>query len=136
LQCARENADIWRQHPKHAGRWSMIVLERGTHPTFPPGPSWNPILHTETEFRAAVDKYIASIKATRGLTQPAEKRTGDEHFEWLALHHVGKSTYGEINQKYADANGKPDVPAISRAITETANLIGLTLRPGRGRKLR
>jgi hypothetical protein len=66
---------------------------------------------------------------------PTPKKTALVQFEWLALHHVGQWTYLQIARRYGNAKGYPDIAEISKAITRTAKLVGLTLRAGRGRKL-
>ena len=62
-------------------------------PVFPAGPSWDPTQEPEAAFRQRIDTYIASIKATPGITRTPLKRNSPIHFEWLALHHVDGWTY-------------------------------------------
>ena len=112
----------------------MVSTDARWEPVFPMAPSWNPITETEAAFRARMDAYIATCQATPGLVKTPTKETRDS-FEWLALHHVAHWTYDRLAGRYGNEHGYPDGPAISRAITDTAALIGLTLRPGRGRKL-
>jgi hypothetical protein len=50
------------------------------------------------------------------------------HFRWVALHQVEYLTYEQIAQHEQDEAGL-DMSTISRAITTTARLIGVTLRP-------
>ena len=104
-------------------------------PVFPAGPSWDPTKEPEAAFRQRIEKYIASIKGTPGIRRTPLKKNSPIHFDWLALHHVDGWTYDRLLARYQDESGRPELPAISRAVTETADLIGLTLRPGRGRKL-
>ena len=75
-----------------------------------------------------MDAHIASLKRTPGIARTPQKDSDTVHFEWLALHHVGRWTYEPIVERYQDVEGRPDVPAVSRAITETAQLVGLTPR--------
>jgi hypothetical protein len=133
LRAAQHHVTFWRAEPQYAGRW-MTALAEQWHPVFPVGPSWNPITETEAAFRARVDAYIAACLAMPGLTRTPEKEAVTS-FEWLALHHVGQWRYERLARRYGNSKGYPDIPAISRAITDTAALIGLTLRPNRGRKL-
>jgi hypothetical protein len=135
---ARRSAGLhvafWRDHPAYVGRWMIGSFTPTWEPVFPAGPSFNPTTETEAAFRSRVDAYVATCLAAPGLTTTPEKETVT-HFEWLALHHVGKRKYEYLAARYGDRNGYPDIPAISRAIHDTAAMIGLTLRPGRGRKL-
>jgi hypothetical protein len=134
LRAARLHVALWRDEPVTVGHWMPVSMTVQWEPVFPAGPSWNPTTETEAAFRARVDAYIATCRAAAGLTTTPEKDTVTP-FEWLALHHVGRRRYDQLAHQYGNDKGYPDVPAISRAITDTAALIGLTLRPGRGRKL-
>ena len=51
-----------------------------------------------------------------------------KHFRWLALHQVGQLTYEQLAEHEQGESGL-DISTISRALTATATLIGLTLRP-------
>jgi hypothetical protein len=137
LDCARAHAQYWRDDPNLFGHW--IVMVPNWEPIFPNGPSWNPIAETEAAFRARVNAYIAGVKQTPGIKATPEKRgaidPGKEHFEWLALHHVGKWTEAAITEKYQDADRGLNVGSVSEAITKTAELVGLTLRSAPGRRL-
>jgi hypothetical protein len=135
LQTARTHVELWRADPTLAGRWQMVSATARWEPVFPPAPSWNPITESETAFRRRVGAYIAICKQMPGLMSTPTKASLAS-FEWLALHHVGRWTYTKIAAKYSSPEGYPDMPAVSRAIHSTAALIGLTLRPRRGRKLR
>jgi len=104
---------------------------------FPPAPRWNPILQSRTEYHAAIDAYLdacASMATARGWRPAPVKRTA-EHFEWLARHQVAGWTEARIAEHYQTEAGKPDVPGVSRALTETAALVGITLRAAPGRAL-
>lgn len=98
---------------------------------------WNLAEETEALFRGRVETYIGQVKAAageRGWTEAPEKRKLEQHMEWLALYQVGGRTEAEIaTLTNADGENPPDVSTISRAITETARLIGLRLRPAQGR---
>lgn len=126
---------LWRRHPQYGGRWLLFSGEGDWWPDFPTAPTWDPLSEPGEKYRERVEEYIGIVKSTPRLARTPEKRSGDQHFDWLALHHVGGWTYEQLNEKYADANGTPDISAISRAITDTARLANVTLRPGRGRKL-
>ena len=76
-------------------------------------PAWPPYAHFVREKRVE-------------LGEP--KRTL-EHFRWLALYHVEGLTYDELARHEQDKQGHPDPSTISRALTQTAALIGITLRP-------
>ena len=121
------------------GHW--IISGATWEPVFPAGPSWNPTAETEQGFRKRVEGYIRVVKSAPGIKRAPEKRAsrqkvkkikpGQEHFEWLALHHAGRKTEAEIAERYPDGL---NIGSISEAITTTAALIGLTLRPAPGRK--
>jgi hypothetical protein len=132
LQAARGLQTLWCDTP---GVLAFVVATCAWEPVFPPGPTWNPVTESEDAYRIRVDAHIERVKHMAGMIPTPEKRTGTVHFEWTVLHHVGKKRQAEIVEIYQDGSGHPDVSAVSRAITETAALIGLTLRPGRGRKL-
>ena len=133
----RHSIALWRAMPEARGKWLAQKAVGAWIPQSPAPPTWDPTWETEKTYRARIETDIESVKQISGISPAPEKRTGNQHFEWLALHHVGGWKYERINERYADESGKPDIPAIRRAITETAALIGLTLRPGRGRgKLR
>lgn len=133
LDIVRRYAGLWRENPELVGR-AFSVGAVGWEPVFPPGPTWNPIVETEDRFRARVDAYIADVQRTPGITPTPVKRN-EEHFEWLALHHVGSWTYDRVAQRYQDEmTGNPNIAAIGHAITGTAALVGVTLREARGRK--
>ena len=108
LATARLNVGLWRAEPHYAGQWMMMSTTVRWEPVFPVGPSFNPITETEAAFRTRVDDYIATCLATPGLTLTPEKKTL-KHFEWLALHHVGRWKYERIIQR--DGNRKGTRPA-------------------------
>jgi hypothetical protein len=76
---------------------------------------------------ARVDADVAAIEQTPGIKPTPEKRADTTHFEWLAKHHVGGWIYAKIAEQYP--SGSPDVSAISRAVTETAALVGSLFDP-------
>jgi hypothetical protein len=102
-------------------------------PQLPPPPSFNWQRETLDAFKRRLDDYRETMKAMPGIVETPVKRTGNLHFEWLAYHHVDGWTQARISEKYQDENGSPSVPAVSLAITETAALAHITLRPMRGR---
>ncbi len=97
-------------------------------PDFPRfvNPSWNPIEESEASFRARVEEYVRQVKATPGIVAAPTKRNL-EHFEWLALHQVAGWKFTRIAEHYQDEKGL-EVSTVSRAVKETAAIIGLTLR--------
>ncbi|CAN5530559.1 hypothetical protein BH23ACI1_BH23ACI1_31190 [soil metagenome] len=125
---------LWRDVPELAGRWQSAGGVCGWEPVMPPLAAWNPTMETADAYRARVEAHIATAQDQEGYTRTPTKLDG-RHFEWLALSHVGGWTYLQIMEKYQDRNGTPDVSAVSRGVTETAALVGVTLRPKRGRKL-
>jgi hypothetical protein len=134
LKIARDHISRWQILPEAAGKWLMI---EGMHwePVMPVFAAWNPFGETEKALRQRFERYIAQCKATPGLIRTPEKQTGDAHFEWLAMHHAGRLTYEQVEDCLAEKRQHPDRAEISRAINSTAALVGLTLRPRRGRKL-
>ena len=130
---ALRSARLWVQYPDVPGMFGSV-----SRALWEPGalhaPSWDPIKETEAEFRSRVDAYIAACHRTVG-TRPAPDKSNPVHFEWLALHHVGRWSLPRIVERYRREAGSPDITAVSRAITETAALVGLTVRSARGRKL-
>jgi hypothetical protein len=131
---ALRSARLWVQYPDVPGMFGSVSGALW-EPVFLHGPSWDPIKETEAEFRSRVDAYIAACYRTVGI-KPTTEKSNPLHFEWLALHHVGRWSVQRIVERYQDESGSPDTSAVSRAITETAVLVGLKRRPGRGRKLR
>jgi hypothetical protein len=124
---------LWRENPTLAGRWQIVSAAVAWEP-IPAAVSWNPVAETEAAFRERVNTYIAACK--RNGLMPTPTKEDVRHFEWLALHHVaGDYPYQRIVERYQDADGSPDVSAVSRAMKQTAALVGITLRPTRGRKL-
>ena len=98
------------------------------------GRGWDPEMETEAAFRQRVERHIErihTIAAAAGLVRATEKRT-PAHFDWLALYQVRTWTEARIVEKYQNAAGFPDLSGVSRAITKTAALIGLSLRRSRG----
>lgn len=130
---AMSHALLWREQPEMTGRW-LIVTAAGWVPTPKAPPQWDPHVETEAHYRRRQQAYIEDVKRTTGF-EPTPTKSDLRHWEWLALHHVDEWKYEQIHKRYSDPDGSPDIPAISRAITDSARLIGLTLRPGRGRKL-
>jgi hypothetical protein len=65
--------------------------------------------------------------------KPVPEKRNLDHFVWLARYQVGKRTEAQIAEEAQDEHGFPDIPAVSKALTSTAQLIGLQLRPAQGR---
>lgn len=135
LRHARNHVRLWADLPDTVGRWLSYPTIVSWQPIFPAPPSaWSPMSESESAYRARIEAYIATVKATPGATPTPERRKLDEHFEWLALHHVGRLTYEQIADRYYQNDDSPKEKAIGHAITDTAALVGLTLRFARGRK--
>jgi hypothetical protein len=130
---ALRSARLWVQYPDVPGMFGSV-----SRALWEPGalhaPSWDPIKESEAEFRSRVDAYIAACHRTVGM-KPAPDKSNPVHFEWLALHHVGRWSLPRIVERYRSESGSPDISVVGRAITETGSLVGLALRSGRGRKL-
>jgi hypothetical protein len=131
---ALRSARLWVQYPDDPGMFGSVSRALW-EPVFLHGPTWDPIKETEAEFRARVDVYIAACQRTVGV-KPAADKSNPVHFEWLALHHVGRWTLPRIVERYRHESTIPDPSAVSQAIAETAALVGLELRPPRGRQVR
>jgi len=133
VRLARGTAGRIRRLPRLRAAWAIT----GSYwpPDFPPfvNPLWDPIEESERSFRARVEDYVREIKATPGIVPAPKKRSGERPFDWLALHQVGGWTLERIATKYQDRNGHPTESGISRAVSEAAALVGLTLRSGQGR---
>lgn len=114
------NADLWREQPDMTGRWVILT----------PSAQWVPMALWESN-RESLPAFTARMKP---LIKRTPEKHDDRHFEWLALHCVGHQTYTQIVERYQNQDGSPDVSAVSRAITETAALTGVTLPPARGRR--
>lgn len=134
LDCARQIVIRWDGTPD-PNVLAFSVNGDGFWAPMVPAPIWDSTKQTEADYRATIEAYIAEVKALPGFTPTPQKEVGSRHFEWIALHHVGRWTYQQIVHRYQNADGNPNVPAISQGIRDVAGLIGLTLRPSRGRKL-
>ena len=131
-QIARRHAAWWTDQPELIGVW-LTVSVASWEPDFPRCPAWNPIAEPEDTFRARVEAYIAEMKAAPGIARTPIKDADDRHFTWLALHHVGRWPLEKIAEQ-PEAREVLSLSTISEGITSAAALVGLTLRPGRGRK--
>ena len=136
---ALRSARLWVQYPDVPGMFGSV-----SRALWEPGalhaPSWDPIKESEAEFRSRVDAYIAACHRTVG-NKPSPDKSNPVHFEWLALHHVGRWTLQRIVERYRGESpfakspgGKVDLFHVDQAITEAAALVGLSLR--RARKAR
>ncbi|MCC7242409.1 MAG: hypothetical protein IT180_10840 [Acidobacteria bacterium] len=131
---ARRTAHYLRtRHPDEPAAWVFATSYRP--PEFPAlHVTWNPIEEPEQMFRARVESYIATVRATPGLARAPVKRVGpgetlDRDFEWTALYQVGRLTYLAI----AERAGLDDPDPVRMAVASTAAVLGLRLR-GRKRK--
>jgi hypothetical protein len=104
---------------------------------------WEPTMLTWAEFerqaqyemqqyRAHVEEWAAGLGLKPSPEKNAPRRTGDAglHFEWLVRYQVQGWTHQQIathyRRSYATDRRKSD--PVSRALRDTAALIGLTLR--------
>ena len=131
LDVARRHVALWQDIPTLAGRWHLLSRVQWA-PVIPPMAPWDPTVEREAGFDARVKAYKAAVKASP--LRPA-RRVPLRHFEWLARHHVARLTYAQIATRDQNMKGYPDEPAVSDALRALAPLVGVTLRPGRGRKL-
>jgi len=139
LKVAQETADYFRtREPGLPDVW------RGVSASYwgPGGenidpPQWHPDHETEEQYDERVKAYKAMVRqqaTAAGWTDVIEKRNLG-HFLWLARYQVAKWTEKRISEEEQDTQGHPDIPAVSKAVTATARLIGLQLRPAQGRTL-
>ena len=87
---ARRMVQFWRTQQDES-KWPIFwgaLTHSYRPPVVPPFPSWDPTEETEIDVRARFERYLAAVKQTPGLEMTPVKRTL-EHFDWLALHHVG-----------------------------------------------
>lgn len=129
LDSVRGHLLFWREQPELWGRW-LIVTVAAWEPIPPPAPEWNPMIESEAAYRLRHESYVAAVKALPGMSKTPEKQSGDRAFERLALFQVGGVSLADLatNNDGADAL---DISTISKSLSETAKLVGLTLRQGR-----
>jgi hypothetical protein len=145
MQDALHTMDWWVRAPQSTARlqWHPDGWGSMVHEPEPLTLSWQPTLIRWDEFerhaREAMSRYRAEVDAwarERGLERAPEKnaprrsRDPGAHFEWLIRYQVQGWTHAKIAQHYARAYdaAKRSSPTVSRALHETAALIGLTLR--------
>jgi hypothetical protein len=129
---ALRSARLWVQYPDVPGMFGSVPRALW-EPGVLRAPSWDPIKESEAEFRSRVDAYIAACHRTVGIKPTADK-SNPIHFEWLALHHVGRWTLPRIVEHDRNESATPAIAVVNQAITETAALVGITLRRGRKAK--
>ncbi len=83
-------------------------------------------------FTAWLDDYKERTLELRRVEPKAFNKREPQHFVWLVEWQVNELTQDEIASKYQDEEGFA-MSSVSEAITKTAALVGLTLRPERGR---
>jgi hypothetical protein len=127
---ALKHQTLWSENPHLQGKW-LVVTGCAWEPVPPPFPAWNLGAESEAALRERFERYIETCKSSSGITPTPNKNST---FEWLAHHHVGRLTYSQIKDRFP-LQGL-DSGQISREIKSTSELIGLTLRPKPGRKLR
>ncbi len=127
LSTARNHAALWREHPEMRGRWHGFAGFNWE----PPSCVLNRFTESKASFEAREREYIDRLKATSAINPTP--LIPWSHFERLALHHVGGWTLARLADRYANSKGYPDIPALSRELKQTASLVGLTRRKGRGR---
>jgi hypothetical protein len=126
IRTMQHHVNHWREFPRYRGHFlGFIQVYRA--PTWPQAPSWNPNDATEEHYRFEIERYIRTIKKHPEYVA-APKKSEMGHFTWLTLHQVCAWSPARIARERSD---HADVRAISKAIRETANMIGLTPRPAR-----
>ena len=122
--------EAWREHPESRGVIWMWNVPPGTAWDGPAPRPWDPLAETESDYDAYLRRYVSSVRALaegKGLRRTPVKRT-PEHFRWLIDHQVNGMTYAQIAQRYGSASGLADA-SVGQALSDTAALIGLPLRP-------
>ena len=135
IDVARDTLTTWLKYPEHSrGQWADptqgdLVPD---WPNIPLGPlgtqSWDPIFESETAFRSRIEQHILDVRKvaeTTGHIKPREKRNL-KHFSWLVRFQVNEWSAERILNKFLDENA--ELTTITKALRDTANLIGLTLR--------
>lgn len=148
LDDARHTLEWWAQFPQTLS-YSRLYFHpdgcgRMMHELDVPAcPPFEPDEENEHEFDKRVEEWkrrniaaAARLAADRGLkpspVKNAPRGTKDPglHFEWLVRHQCQDWTHEHIARKYRRQFNevKRTSPTVARAINETADLIGLTLR--------
>jgi hypothetical protein len=121
-----------REHPDSRPSW---IFARHSYwmPDIAPleHPVWNSVEEHESSFRNRVERYIEEVRANPAIAKAPTKRAArDRHFEWLALYQVAGLKLERIAERDRDGI---DIGTISRAVTQTAALVGVDLRSVQGR---
>ena len=117
-ESARNHARLWKAHPEFVGRW--FISHGQTQNILPmEKPTWDPAFESETSFRRRVEDYIGQVKKSA----LPEHRSGDLHFEWLALEQVAGLSQVQIADRH---QGAVSESAISQAVSKIAHLVGIT----------
>jgi hypothetical protein len=133
-------ADDWAcESEAYAPDVEMYDHEQAFNFTFDP---WDATIDTRASykkkvgqaFKARLDDYCERMKESHGKGKAYDNRN-QNHFLWLVEHQINGRRYEEIAQLEQDENGL-DFRRISEAINPLAEMLGLTLRPARGRSAR
>jgi hypothetical protein len=117
-ETALTHARLWKATPEWKGRW--LIVHGNVRNMLPMDkPIWDPAFESEAGFRRRVEEYIRQVKETA----LPDVRSGDLHFEWLALAQVGGFPQVDIANRL---NGSVSESAISQAIGKVAELVGVT----------
>lgn len=133
------NADWACESEAYAPDVEMYDHEEAFTFTFDP---WDAAIDTQAAYKkkavealkASLENYCERLKRLRGDGKAFVNRNS-EHFKWLVEHQVNGRRYEEIAQMEQDKNGI-EIRRISEAVTPLAKMLGLTLRPARGRYAR
>jgi hypothetical protein len=126
--CARE---------EYAPDVEMYEDERAFHFTFDP---WDAALDTRASYKKKVgdsfklwlEDYCERIEESHGDGNKAYDSRKPDHYVWLVEHQINGRRYEYIAEHYQGEKGL-EFRNISEAINRLAKLIGLTMRPTRGR---
>jgi hypothetical protein len=134
------NVDDWAcESEAYAPDVEMYDHEQAFKFTFDP---WDAAIDTQAAYKKKIGEafkdrlkdYCERMKESRGKGKAYDNRNED-HFRWLVEHQINGRRYEEIAQSEQDESGM-DFRRISEAITPLAKMLGLTLRPVRGRSAR
>lgn len=132
LDAARRTLDHWRAYPavaKHL-HWDMnSAIQKGELVPEPAAVRWEPTLESATDFHSRVHEYMTNVRHwanAMGLVATPQKPKLTRDLSALVQYHVKGDDLDAVADEFFGGDDKED--AARKAITNLANLIGLTLR--------
>jgi hypothetical protein len=132
VQIAASTLERWQRHPATMGQWAPSGIGKGVD--WPEQPvRWEPFLETESAYRARVNRYVrqtVAVAKEAGLVQRKQRlrKQPARLIDALAGYVVGVPP-GEL----AGELEMDDESTFRKAMHDTAQSIGLTLKLARGR---